>query len=396
MYDAIVIGGGIVGASTAYHLVYGGAKTLLIDRADAGRATDAGAGIITTGTGGPGIADPWFKLALEAERYYPVLVEQLKAEQAGDTGYAACGLLRVAVSDDEVDAFESVQERLAQREARWGVSLSEEVVEVSAGEAREMFPPLGSVLRAMYFRKAARVDGRLMSAALLGAATARGLEVRRGSVERLVASPPPGPLPDSQGGGEGRHDIERHVSGVVADGEMISAGRVVIAGGAWSRAFGEQFGVEIPIEPLRGQIIHLGLPGVDTANWPIVEPFRSHYMVCWPDSRVVCGATWEQAGFAPRTTAAGVHQLLSEALRVAPGLAEAEIREIRVGLRPYTVDHLPVLGPVPDVAGVYLATGMGATGLHLGPYCGKLAAEWALGQESGMDISAFGVGRFFT
>jgi D-amino-acid dehydrogenase len=158
--------------------------------------------------------------------------------------------------------------------------------------------------------------------------------------------------------------------------------------------FGEQLGVTIPIEPLRGQIIHLGLSGVDTSKWPIVEPFRSHYMVCWPDSRVVCGATRELAGFAPLVTAGGVREVLGEALRVAPGLAGAEIREIRVGLRPYTADNLPVLGAVPGVAGVYLATGMGATGLHLGPYCGKLAAEWALGQARGVDISAFGVGRF--
>jgi D-amino-acid dehydrogenase len=394
MYDAVVVGGGIVGASAAYHLVCGGAKTLLIDRADAGRATDAGAGIITAGTGGPGIADPWFVLALEAERYYPVLVEQLSAAQASDTGYAACGLLRVAVSDDEVEAFEYVKQRLVEREARWGASLSEEVAEISAGEARRLFPPLGHAQRAMYFRKAARVDGRLMSAALMRAATARGLEVRRGSVERLVASPPPGPRPDSRGVGEIRAVARDGVTGVVVDGETISSERVIIAGGAWSRAFGEQIGVEIPVEPLRGQIIHLGLAGMDTANWPIVEPFRSHYMVCWPDSRVVCGATWEQAGFDPRITAAGVFELLSEALRVAPGLAKADIREIRVGLRPYTADHLPVLGSVPGVAGVYLATGMGATGLHLGPYCGKLAAGWALGQQSGVDISAFGVGRF--
>jgi D-amino-acid dehydrogenase len=181
---------------------------------------------------------------------------------------------------------------------------------------------------------------------------------------------------------------------VVVDGEEISAGSVIIAGGAWSRVFGEQLGVEIPIEPLRGQIIHLGLPGVETAGWPIIEPFHGHYMVCWPDSRVVCGATRELAGFAPYVTAAGVHEVLSEALRVAPGLAAAEIREIRVGLRPYTADHLPVLGEVPGVEGVYLATGMGATGLHLGPYSGKLAAEWAMGQESEADIAAFGVRRF--
>jgi D-amino-acid dehydrogenase len=207
-----------------------------------------------------------------------------------------------------------------------------------------------------------------MAEALIRAAVQHGLTVRRGSVERLITQP-------------AAAGIGKTVSGVIVDGETLAADHVIIAGGAWSPAFGGQLGIEIPIQPLRGQIIHLGLPGVDTAGWPIVEPFHSHYLVCWPDSRVVAGATREQAGFAAQTTAGGVHEVLSEALRVAPGLASAEVREIRVGLRPATPDYLPVLGPVPGVTGVYLATGMGATGLHLGPYGGKLAAEWVLGEQ---------------
>jgi D-amino-acid dehydrogenase len=378
MYDAIVIGGGIVGASAAYHLVCGGARTLLIDRMDTGRATDAGAGIITAGTGGIGVAEAWFEIALQAERYYPALVEQLNDAQAGDTGYAACGLLRVAVSDEEVAAMESWRARLAERQQRWGVPQADDLSEVSPGEARALFPPLGAVQRALYFRKAARVDGRLLSEALLRAATQRGLTARRGGAERLVI------------GGAG----QQTVSGVIADGETLSAGCVIIAGGAWSPVFGAPLGVDIPITPLRGQIIHLGLPGVDTTDWPIVEPFHSNYLVCWPDSRVVAGATREQAGFTPQMTAGGVHEVLSEALRVAPGLASAEIRDIRVGLRPATPDQLPVIGSVPGVEGIYLATGMGATGLHLGPYSGKLAADWVRGEAQDADIKAFSIGRF--
>jgi D-amino-acid dehydrogenase len=373
MVDAIVVGGGIVGASAAYHLVCGGARTLLIDRADPGRATDAGAGIITAGPGGLR-SDPWFDLALNAEDYYPVLVEQLKGAQAGETGYAPCGLLRVAMADDEMQALGYLKALLAGRAA--DVLQQADFDEVSVGVARTLFPPLGAVQGALYFRKAARVDGRQMSEALVRAAMQRGLEVRRSGVERLLIEP-----------------SEDRVTGVFADGETLSADRVIVAGGAWSRAFAGQLGVDIPVQPMRGQIIHFGLPGADTTNWPIVEPFRSHYLVCWPDSRVVAGATRERAGFDPRLTAGGVHEVLSEALRVAPGLASAEIREIRVGLRPATSDNLPVLGLVPGVDGIYLATGMGATGLHLGPYCGKLAADWVLGQEQ-QDIAAFSVARF--
>ena len=66
---------------------------------------------------------------------------------------------------------------------------------------------------------------------------------------------------------------------------------------------------------------------------------------------------------------------------MAPGLRDAAIHEIRVGLRPYTTDNLPLLGAVPGVTGVYLATGHGPTGLTLGPFSAKLVVEQALDQS---------------
>src|SRR5688572_11570523 len=108
-FDAAVIGGGLLGTATAYHLVAAGARTLLIDRADAGRATDAGAGILSPETNS---RDPeaWFRLAVEAVDYYPSLIDRLRAEQGNDTGYAACGKLVVAVSDDEIEPFARAKE----------------------------------------------------------------------------------------------------------------------------------------------------------------------------------------------------------------------------------------------------------------------------------------------
>jgi D-amino-acid dehydrogenase len=185
------------------------------------------------------------------------------------------------------------------------------------------------------------------------------------------------------------------VIGVEVEGETYAAASVAIAGGAWSARFGDQLGIRIPVEPQRGQIIHLGLPETDTSAWPVITAFRGHYMVAWPDSRVVMGATRETgAGFDPRVTAAGIYEVLSEALRVAPGLGEAELRECRVGLRPRTADGLPVLGPVPGVRNVYLATGHGPTGLQLGPYSGKIVQDLMLGKPTQTDIAAFDVRRF--
>jgi D-amino-acid dehydrogenase len=220
------------------------------------------------------------------------------------------------------------------------------------------------------------VDGRLLNRALLTAATRRGLALRTAAVERLTLD-----------GGA--------VRGVVAGGEPIAAGAVAIAGGAWSETFGKQLGVSIAVEPQRGQIIHLGLRGTDTSRWPMISAFHHHYLVAWSDSRVVAGATRETgSGFAPHTTATGVREVLAEAVRVAPGLAAAEIREIRVGLRPFTHDGIPVLGPVPGVPGIFLVTGHGPTGLTLGAYSAMVVARQMLGEPAGTDLAPYSVARF--
>ena len=377
-YDAIVIGGGIVGMSAAYHLVHAGAKTLLVDRKDQGRATDAGAGILSpaTNTRDP---DPWQRLAAHAVGYYPGLIENLEAEQEGETGFAICGMMIVAVSDDELEPFDVARRHIFSRRSRQGRPSEEDLYEISSDEARRRFPALADVRGAIYYREAARVDGRLLTAALRRAAEAGGLTVRETGVDAL------------------RMDNDT-VTGVVTDAGAVSAAGVVIAGGAWSHAFGLQLGVQIPVEPQRGQIIHLGLPDTaDTSTWPIISAIRGHYMVPWPDNRVVVGATRETgSGFDARTTAAGVREVLGEALRVAPGLAGAEIREIRVGLRPYTQDLLPVLGPVPGRKNVYLATGHGPTGLQLGPYSGKLVADLILNRDLSVELDAYRINRFLS
>ncbi|MCE2438882.1 MAG: FAD-binding oxidoreductase [Candidatus Latescibacteria bacterium] len=377
-YDAIVIGGGIVGTSTAYHLVRAGARTLLVDRRDTGRATDAGAGILSpaTNTRDP---DPWQRLAAHAVGYYPGLIESLESEQEGETGFAVCGMMIVAVSEDELEPFDVARRHIFNRRNRQGGPSAQDLYEISSDEARKRFPALAGVQGAIYYRDAARVDGRLLTGALRRAAESRGLTVQETGVEAL------------------RMDNDA-VTGVVTDAGAISTADVVIAGGAWSHAFGLQLGVQIPVEPQRGQIIHLGLPpAANTASWTIVSAVRGHYMVPWPDNRVVVGATRETgSGFDARTTVAGVREVLDEALRVAPGLAAAEIRDIRVGLRPYTQDLLPVLGPVPGRKNVWLATGHGPTGLQLGPYSGKLIADLITGNDLPINLDAYRITRFFS
>jgi D-amino-acid dehydrogenase len=374
VYDAIVVGGGLIGIVTAYHLVRRGAHVALVDRADHGRATDAGAGILA-----PEISlrdsSAWFQLARRSVRYYPALVDELAQAGAGETGYARCELLLAAMPDDGRELFERARRQILIREADTAVAAGT-LRELSFDEARRLFPPLGRTVGTIYYRDAARVDGRLLSRAVRSVAEAGGLRVTHGSVSRLAIS-------------------GRRVSGVVTDAETLEAPRVAIAGGAWSASFSEQLGLRIPIEPQRGQIIHLRSPDAETAGWPIIEGFHDHYIVPWPDGRVAVGATRETgSGFDPRVTAGGMREVLAEALRVAPGLADWEIHESRVGLRPASPDGLPVLSAVPGIEGVYLVTGHGSAGLLLGPYSGKLGAEMMLGVAPEIDLAPFSVTRF--
>lgn len=375
MTEAIVIGGGIVGSSAAYHLARSGVETVLFDRHDAGRATDAGAGILSPPTSSRSESDTWFEFAVDAVGYYDELAARLEAEQEGDHGYAPRDLLTVAVDDDAVEGFEETLARTERRSERLGVPPAETFGEVTPGRATSLFPPLADPRRALHFADAGRVDGATFTGALRRAAAGHGLTVREESVERIRVA-------------------DGTVSGVVAGDTSYEADGVVVAGGAWSPALADSLGVEIPVEPHRGQIAHVSVDA-DTADWPIVGVVGHNYLVPWDDGRVAVGATRESdSGFDPRRTVAGVHELLDAAVRVAPGLSDATLEEVRFGLRPVAADRHPVLGRVPEVEGAVLATGHGATGLMLGPYSGKLAADLLRGETPATDVAPFGVERF--
>jgi D-amino-acid dehydrogenase len=368
-FDAVVVGGGLVGTALAYELVTAGARVVLVDRHDPGRATDAGAGILSPETMSQ--TDPsWFALAMGAGEHYRNLVPALEVDGTRSTGYAVTGLLRIGFREWEDDLF-AANIALARERC------PDEVEAITTDEARRRFPPLGDVRNAWFSRRAARVDGRSMTAALLDAAMAAGLTVVDDTVNSLVSA-------------SGR------VTGVVtAAGVTLAADAVAIAGGAWTPSVADQLAVSIPVVPVRGQIVHVRMEGVDTGAWPIVSPLLSLYILPWPDGRLVVGATVEpDAGFDARVTAQGMRQLFGEMLRLAPGLGDATFVEIRAGLRPVSIDDVPVLGRLPGWENAYVCTGHGANGLLLGPYSAHLVAAQVSGRAPAIDITPFGVERF--
>jgi D-amino-acid dehydrogenase len=314
---------------------------------------------------------PLVKAAIAA---YPQLLAELAADGEPDAGYALTGGLHVAMTDEEADRLPAVLVRAnARAEAGFGARGPGRLLE--GDEARERFPALSAAVRgAVELPGWGRLDGRRLRAALEAAA-------RRGGV-RVV---------------EGRARLERagRRCAVRIDGRPCPADAVVLAAGAWSGRLAEEAGLRLPVRPQRGQIAHLALAAGGTAGWPVVVGFGSHYLLAFPPDRVVAGATREDAvGWDARTTAAGVREVLDAALRVAPGLAEAALVELRCGLRPTPADGLPVLGHAPGLENLIVATGHGSHGLQLGPHSGALAAALALGRPVDLDLAAFDPARF--
>lgn len=358
----MVVGGGIAGAAATLHLAEGGARVVLVDDDREGRATHAGAGIVAWPRHQDGPASrPRLELRRGACAAYPALAKRIGAR------FETVGELLVAPPGRVLDEAEEALADSAAGPAR----------RLEPGEARELFPYLAAELAALHVTSTARVHGDAIRDSLLGAAVAAGAEVVAGRAEL-----------------ECERGAVRAVT-VSVGGRRLAADAVVVAAGAWSDDFVAPVGVRLAVAPQRGQILHLGVDR-DTAAMVVVQPLEAdHYLLPFPDRRVVVGATRETgAGFDPRLTAGGVAEVLREALRVAPGLAGATLRELRVGLRPATPDGDPILGPVPGCAGLWALTGMGPQGLTLAPYCGRLVADAILGRAPELDLTPFSAGRF--
>ncbi|MCZ2403639.1 FAD-binding oxidoreductase [Paenarthrobacter sp. Z7-10] len=357
-HHVLVVGSGAAGASTAYALARKGARVTLVDSDYEGQATAAGAGIVQPwSTEATGTFQHFYTAGAE---YYPTLIADLNASGVPDIGYRRSGALIVSRDAGRLD---QVNDRVAAR-AR-GSALAGEVARMGNARARELFPPLAKDLEGLYISGGARVDGRTLRNALIRAMCRHGGSLVAG-VARLEHS--------------SSHSGSSHpgVSVWVGD-HAIPADAVVVAAGAWTNAVLRPLGRRLPIEPQRGQITHLRLPGADTARWPTVHPLTGHYLVAFEDSRIVIGATRETgSGFDPRVTAAGQLQILTNALEIAPGLADATFIETRVGLRPVSGNELPFIGPVTGIPGLYVNAGFGAVGLTMGPYAGNLLSDLIL------------------
>lgn len=372
MSKVIVVGGGVVGASAAYHLARNGIATVLIDRRDQGHATRAGAGIIAPGTSQRPLP-AFYPFAAVAVRHYPELIASLAEVGQTATGYDVVGELILAFDDDEAERLDGLLPLFRSRQEEGMPNLGA-VTMIDDAQARALFPPLGKISSAIHVPEAARVDGDRLRDGLVAGAEHFGARVISGAARFLMT--------------------RGSVTGVEVDGAAIAADAVVVASGAWTNRLLEPLGLSLAVEPQRGQILHLSLPEVDTSPWAILGGFSDQYMLTFGPNRIVAGATREQgSGFDVRMTAGGVKSVVDQALKVAPSLTGATVDEVRVGLRPLSADGLPFLGRAPGFENVIIATGHGPSGLQLGPYSGQVAAQLVLSQPVEADLGPFAVDR---
>lgn len=366
MQKFVIVGAGILGASTAYHLAKSGSDVTLVDRQDQGQATDAAAGIVC-----PWLSQrrnkAWYQLVKGGARYYPELVEQLKADGETDTGYKRVGAISI---HHDADKLEKMAERAKKR--REDAPEIGEITILSAAETKRLFPLLAEDYGSVHVSGGARVNGRALREALVNGAKKHGAKVLYGDATLIHTN--------------------NEVTGIKLQGKTIVADKVLVTAGAWAKELLQPLGVQLLVSPQKAQIVHLEMQNTDTSQWPVVMPPNDQYILTFENGRVVIGATHEdEAGLDYRVTAGGLNEIFSKALTIAPGLADGTMLETRVGFRPYTPGFLPVIGALPTYQGLLLANGLGASGLTSGPYLGAELAKLALGKPLEIDLSLYDV-----
>jgi glycine oxidase len=366
--DVVVVGGGAIGLAVAWRAAQAGMAVTVVDDAPGQGASWAAAGMLAPVTevhyGERSLLD----LNLASAARWPSFAAELEEAGGRPVGYRPGGTLAVARDADDNAALED----LYQFQLRCGL----EVERLRSRECRQLEPGLAPGIRGGVLAAGDhQVDNRALVEALLVACDRAGVRLVEGHVAELAV----------EGG---------RVTGVVlVGGERQAAGTVVLAAGCWSgRVGGLAAEVLPPVRPVKGQLLYL--------RGPADRPLCSRnvrglevYVVPRGDGRVVVGATVEEQGFDTQVTAGAVHDLLRAALELLPDVAELELAETVVGLRPGSPDNAPMLGPAgPD--GLVVATGHYRNGILLTPVTADAIAELLATGRVPELIVPFGPERF--
>jgi glycine oxidase len=350
-FDAIVVGAGAIGLACAWRAAQRGLRVRVLEQDQPG----SGASGVAAGMLAPVGEVSWgeerlLRLAQASHALWPGFADELRTAAGTDVGYLAIGSLHVALDRDEAAELRRRLELMTELglEARW----------MRGAEARELEPGLSPrCAGAVLAPHESAADPRMLVGALRTAAERAGAEVVAGAeVTELLTE-------------------AGSASGVrTADGAEHLASAVVAASGAWSGAPGWiPSEAKPPVRPVKGQIVTLRSADGRAPCARVIESERV-YLVPRADGRLIAGATVEEMGFDTRITAGGVFEILREAYRAIPEVAELELVETVAGLRPGTPDNVPLIGPA-AIDGLVFATGHYRNGILLAPLTADAVTE---------------------
>ena len=350
-WDAIVIGGGIIGLSLSIELRKKGASVLIVERGEPGREASYAAGgmLVDCGLETPAALQP---LATTSARIYPEFVHELQIESG----------LHVDLRDQGTIVFpppEHVHEQPAFTLAT-----------LLPVPRAELEPALADFNRPAFYLKERSVDPRGLTAAALKVAKHRGVDFSSADPVTAVN------LSDGR------------VSGVTTTKTTFHTPKVVNCAGAWS---GQIAPHAFPTRPVKGQMMCLLSPARNLLKHVLRAP--DVYLIPRSDGRIIVGTTVEEAGFDKRTDVATIQRLHRAAVALVPELRNAKILEDWAGLRPGTPDSLPILGAT-ATPGYYVATGHFRDGILLAPITAQVMAEVITGTGSNYDLKPFSPARF--
>jgi len=364
-----VVGGGAIGMACAWEAAKRGLRPCVLDAGEPG-AWQVAAGMLAPVAESDFGEQALTGLGIRAAAGFEEFCAELAEASGEDPGFRASGTLIVARDRDDAEVLE--------RLLGFRRSLGLPVERLRPSQARRAEPALAPTVRlALDVPGDHSADPRRLVAALASAVERAGGEIRRGARVTAVTSE------------DGR------VTGVrLADGEVLNAGRVVLAAGAWSSRV-DGVPDPVPVRPVKGQILRLhDARGPGLVERTVRTP-QGGYLVPRGDGRYVLGATVEERGFDTAPTAGGVFELVRDLSEVIPGVLELELDEVAAGLRPGSPDNLPSIGPG-GLDGLVWATGHYRNGILLAPLTAALVADLLTGEEPPEWAAACDPRRFTT
>jgi len=371
--DVVIIGGGIIGASCAYFLSETGLDVHLLERhfpaSGTSRACD---GLVLLWDKTPGAE---LTLAKQSLSLWNQLDEQLDAE----FGFEHAGTILLAEEDAHLQAGLEKAELIRQNGHRAEVLDSRALL----GLEPELAPDLaGGVL----FPDDLQVDPRRATLALLAAAQENGLKLHTGTevleIKRIQSG-------------------DRPVFTVVTQSGKISTPNIICAAGVWSKGVARMVDLDLPVKPRKGHILVTARRPGFIRHPLLAGAYVTTVQSAADDLQVALVAEMTGAGtmllgssrqFAvdDRSVSIDVIQAIARrARRFLPGLANTQVIRSYAGLRPWSPDHLPLIGPVQSLPGFHLATGHEGAGIGLAPVTGKLISDWVVGATQSELADAF-------